>query len=307
MDIFSRFRIWYKAQPRALRLLLTINVVTYLLWQIVLVHIDVTRSIVTDYLALHSAWPGILFMPWQLVTYNFLHLDQGLGGFIHILFNMLWLVWIGRDYEYTHGAHRLMAIYLLAGVGGGLLTVLVDVVSPATYLVHGASASVLGVVTAVAVLYPRRVINLLFIGNIRLVYLVVAFLVIDLLLLAGSNTAVAAHFGGAITGFVYARAEMRGVDLASWAKILVGERHMRSRTGTGEPSSVLGQLEAWLAGRNKKEPARITRLHPRQELGSEPIESPEAEVDRILDKISEEGYESLTEEEKRVLYEASRK
>ncbi len=311
MDFITRFRIWYAAQPHALRLLLTINVVAYLVWQLLLMHIDVTNAFVREQLALHSSWPGVLLKPWQFITYNFLHLDSGLTGLIHIGFNMLWLVWIGRDFEQTHGAERHLAIYLLAGIGGGLLSVLFDVVSPSQYVVYGASASVLGVVATVATKYPQRRIGLLLIGNVRLVYLLIAFLALDLLMIAGSSTAVAAHFGGAITGFLFARADNQGINLSSWAGVFFrngrtrqpASRRRATATSSGGEST-LGRLEAWLAGRGGGRPAaKITSLPRREE---ESVDT-ELEVDRILEKISATGYESLTEEEKRVLYEASKK
>ena len=77
-------------------------------------------------LVLSRVW----FEPWQLVTYNFLHLSPGLNGLLHVLFNMLWLVWIGREYEYTYGAHKLTSLYVLAGVGGGLLSVVLHALFP---------------------------------------------------------------------------------------------------------------------------------------------------------------------------------
>jgi membrane associated rhomboid family serine protease len=310
LDIITRFKVWYAAQPRALRLLLTINVVAYLLWHIVLAHIAVVNEFVWGTLALHSVWPDVALTPWQLVTYNFLHLDPGLGGLIHIAFNMLWLVWLGRDYEFMHGSERLMAIYLLTGIAGGLLTVLFDLVTTATFVVHGASASVLGVVATVAFLYPTRRIGLFLLGNIRLIYLLAAFLVLDLLFMAGSNTAVAAHFGGAAGGFLFAQAEKRGIDAWSWTRFFFRDhrRHKAPRTrykaSASQTGSAIGRLEAWLASRNRREPARITKLevarHP------EDVESADqSELDRILDKISDKGLEALTPEERRFLQKTS--
>jgi membrane associated rhomboid family serine protease len=309
LDILTRFRIWYAAQPRALRALLTINVIAYLLWQVIFLHIGAVNEFVFGYLALHSAWPGVALSAWQLVTYNFLHLDPGLGGLFHILFNMLWLVWIGRDYENMHGAERLLAIYLLAGIGGGLLTVAFDLITPTTFVVYGASASVLGVVATVAFLYPHKAISLLFIGNVRLIYLLAAVLVFDLLLMAGSNTAVAAHFGGAATGFAFAQAQKNGINVWSWAGIFFGGSSRQERGGTRsyastDAGSPLSRMENWLANRNKKESARITRLDTvmRKE---ESETSPQSELDRILDKISEEGFDALTAGERRFLDKAS--
>ncbi len=309
IDIVTRFKIWYAAPPRALRLLLTINVVAYLLWQVVLAHIGVVNEFVSGYLALRSAWPDVLRTLWQLLTYNFLHLDFGLDGLIHIAFNMLWLVWIGREYENTHGPEKLMAVYLLAGVGGGVLTVLYDLVSPATFVVYGASASVLGVVAAVAFLYPHRSIALLFIGNVRLLYLLYFVLALDVFiaLFGAGRTAVAAHFGGAMTGALFALAQKNGVDIWSWAAFMFPGSRVRRRPASRRPApgdSSLGRLEYWLASRNKKETARITRLEPshREDTRERGTES---ELDRILDKISEEGFEALTPDERRFLEKAS--
>ena len=330
----NRFQAWYRAQPRALRALLTINVVLYVVWQLGLVYVGPARAFVLEHLTLHPGLPGILFEPWQLLTYNFLHLSPGLGGFLHILFNMLWLVWVGRDYEELYGPHRLLSAYVLGGLGGGLLTVLLNALLPGTDLfgamVYGASASVLGVLTTVAVLDPEKSIGLLFIGTVRLIWVVIAFLVLDLLFLAGSNTSISAHLGGAFTGFLLARAEGGGANVSGWARVFFRDRS-RARTSGGsrrpQPApkggGLLARLEAWLArrGGRKERPkpkpkpkpsgkARITRLRPSrtydvpEDAEEDGIES---EVDRILDKISEEGYDALTDEEKRVLYEASRR
>jgi hypothetical protein len=209
-----------------------------------------------------------------------------------------------------HGAERLLALYLLAGVGGGLLTVAFDVVSASTFVVYGASASVLGVVATVAFLYPTRSIGLLFIGNVRLIYLLAAFLVLDLLFMASSNTAVAAHFGGAATGFLFAQAQKRGFDVWSWAGFFFrrGRRSRAARpsyeTTAPHRTSTLGRLEGWLAVRGRKEPARVTRLEAKRHMADEES-SVQSELDRILDKISAQGFESLTGEERRFLEKAS--
>ena len=313
----NRFQSWYRMQPAALRALLTINVVLYVLWIVILARIGPVNAFVHAHLALHPELPGILMEPWQLITYNFLHLGRSLGGLLHILFNMLWLVWIGREYEELHGSHRLLALYLITGVGGGLLTVLFYALLPASspVVVYGASASVLGVVTAVAVTYPYKSIALIFIGTIRLVYLVIAYLILNVLF--PGQTAVAAHLGGALFGFLFAKAEANGVDLTSWARIFFRERRRGSHRGAAprqrEEGSMLGRVESWLASRSrqqetKKAPkqAKVTPLRS-YTTTVEGEDALEGEVDRILDKISEEGYEALSEEEKQILYRASRR
>ncbi len=307
-----QFRIWYRSQPPALRALLIVNVVIYVLWVLLLGRIDATQQFFFEHLALRPAVPGILFEPWQLLTYNFLHLGLGFWGLIHILFNMLWLYWIGKEYEEMHGAHQLFALYVITGVGGGLLTVLFYAFFPGNPIVYGASASVLGVLTAVGVLYPYKKIALFLIGTVRLIYLVIGFLVLDLLFFAGGSTAVAAHMGGALFGFLFARAERSGIDLTAWARPLFGGS--RSRGGSrgrgrsrGKQSAASGP-RSWFGSRPSSDTSREPRgRSPREERDRRNARrnARQAEVDRILDKISARGYEALSDEEKRILQEAS--
>ena len=180
-----------------MRALLTINVVAYLSWQILRLF-DPVEGFVWNHLALNPGLPGILLEPWQLVTYNFLHLSSGLSGLIHIGFNMLWLYWIGREFERMHGSQQFWTVYLVTGVSGGVMCLLLQPLFPnisgsGVMPVVGASASVLGVIMCVAILYPYKQIRLLFFGVVRLLYVVVGFLIIDaLLMLSTSGTAVAA-------------------------------------------------------------------------------------------------------------------
>ena len=300
-------------QPPALRAVLTINVVVYVLWLLLFIHIGATRQLFLEHLSLVPFVPDVFFEPWQFVTYNFLHLSTGFWGLIHILFNMLWLVWIGREYEEMHGSHRFLAIYLIAGVGGGLVTVLWYLIFPPAGMVtvFGASASVLGVITAVAIFYPYKSIALFLIPfPIRLIHLVIAFLVLDVLLMAGGTTAVSAHLGGALFGFLFARGERSGIDLSSWARVFFergsGRRSGRSRRSKAQRSR--GLFKSGKKRRSSPEPqqsARITRIGGASEVDES--DSGSDDIDRILDKISEKGYEALTAEEKKTLYEASKR
>lgn len=294
-------------------MLLTINVVLYVLWQFLRL-VPGVGSFVLNHLALNPAFPGILFEPWQLITYNFLHLGGGFGGLLHILFNMLWLFWIGKEYEEMHGSHQLFALYIIGGVGGGLMSILLYPIIPGFVggMIHGASASVIGLLMAVAILYPYKQIALFLLGTIRLLYIVVGFLIIDALLaLSSSGVSVSAHWGGALAGFLFARAERGGVDLTSWAHMFFGTgKRSKGRKKKDKNTGFIGRIESWI---NTDEPdaTRAARSEsssgssrsPKQAKGSGAAAE---EIDRILDKISEHGYESLSEEEKRTLYEASK-
>lgn len=317
----NRFQAWYRVQPKALKALLTINVVIYVFWLLIFIHIDAAAAFVWNHLALNPRLPGILFEPWQVITYNFLHLQPGFWGLIHIGFNLLWLYWIGKEYEELHGADRLMAAYIIGGVGGGILTIILHALIPGVGafggVVHGASAAVLGVITTVAVLYPYKSVALIFIGTVRLIYLVIGYLALNLLFLSGGSMSVSAHLGGAAFGYLLAKAESRGVDASSWARIFFPSsgRGRRARPPSayrgGGKQGMFGKLSGWSSSKSSEESSRPARLHTLR-ASTPPVEQEEngqdgSEVDRILDKISESGYNSLSEEEKRILYEASRK
>jgi membrane associated rhomboid family serine protease len=317
----NRFRSWLAAQPRALRLLLLVNGGVYLLWQIILIHVAPVRDFVWDHLALNPDLPRILFEPWQLLTYAFLHLAPGMGGLLHVLFNMLWLVWIGRDLEELQGPARLFGLYVIGAVGGALLTVVLHAAFPAASLfsgiVHGASGAVLAVMAGVGLLFPDKQILLFLLGSVRLIHLVLGFLMLDVLFLAAGGTSVSAHLGGALTGFAFARLQQRGVDVVAWAAPFFRSRPRGARSRyRAESPSVLDRMEGWLAGRRAsgktdraQEPRREREVPSAGEVavGEGTDEPAESDVDRILDKISESGYDSLTPAEKRILYEASRR
>lgn len=308
----NQFQAWYRVQPKAIRAILTINVVFYVLWVLALSHIGAAQMFVWEFVALNPELPQLLLRPWQVITYNFIHLGTGFWGFLHLAFNMLWLYWIGKEYEELNGSHRLLAAYLIGGLGGALLTIIVYNIFPGAVVVHGASASVLGVMMTVAITYPYKSIGLLFIGTVRLLYVVIGFLVLDILFIAGSTTAVTAHFGGAIAGFLFAKGEASGRDLSSWTSFMLGEPRSRGGRMRRKPpkqrDGFFEKIGSWLGGQEPEE-ARIagTIGRARPDPESKSTSGSGGDIDKILDKISERGYESLTDEEKQALYEASKR
>ena len=301
----NRLVIWYRAQPRALRVLLAVNVAMYLAWNLVLVYPEVTRSFVFDRIALHPDWPDILYAPWQLLTYGFLHLGAGMGGLMHVGFNMLWMFWIGKEYEELYGPGRILGIYVYGAVGGALMTVLLHALFPSVGpfggTVHGASGAVLALMTMVAVHQPDKRVGLMFIGVVRLIHVVMGFVALDILFLSAGGTSVSAHMGAVLTGFLFGRLARTGSDPAPWASMFFGSKR---------PGGSLQRMEDWLA--NRKSPAasggtaRVYRLDSRTESSTLAADS-RAEIDRILDKISATGYDSLTDREKRTLVESGGK
>ena len=307
----NQFKTWYYRQPQALRTIVTINVAVYVLAQFLYLWPGGLRFVM-EHFALHPVFPDILFEPWQLVTYNFMHTSGGLGGLLHIGFNMLWLFWIGKEFERMHGSQQFWTVYLVTGVGGGLMCLLLqplfpDITGSGVMPVVGASASVLGVIMTVAILYPYKQIGLLFFGVVRLLYVVIGFLIIDaLLMLSTSGTAVAAHWGGALSGFLFAKVLRDEIGVPSWMAPLFGGKRSRGRRSSRSPG-LFDRLKGLFGGQSgADEPS--SRPRPASSSDGAPASrsnNRSKEVDRILDKISEHGYESLSDEEKKTLYEAS--
>lgn len=222
--------------------------------------------------------------PWRLVTYMFLH-----GGFFHLLFNMLWLWWMGRAVEERLGPRTFCAIYFGSGIGGALLDVLLAQVFGIVYVI-GASGAVFGVMVAFAILYPRMPIMLFLLPPIEARYVVAGLIALNVLALGGdSGVAHAVHLGGAGVGYLLMKAWQNGFDL----------------------SKPFRTLERWwygLKGSYKKTESKPKNTAMYSVSDVEIVEEVEqTELDEILEKISKKGYDALSHEEKRKLFELSKK
>jgi membrane associated rhomboid family serine protease len=211
----------------------------------------------------------------------FLHWD-----FMHLLMNMIWLYWFGQIFMEFLGARKLLATYLLGGFAGAFLyclsynTLPLFSQSMPYSTAMGASASIMAITIATATLLPDYRISLLFIGEVRLKWVAVVILFLDLINISSSNAGGhIAHLGGALYGFVFIRLLQRGTDISAWL-----QRITFSTPGTG------GRLR--VVSRSAKS-SDDSYLYDQK--------SREQELDRILDKISKSGYGSLTAAEREFL------
>src|SRR6266702_5563748 len=228
-----------------------------------------------------------LAQPWTFVTYMFLH-----GGPLHLAFNLLALFVFGPDVEERMGGRPFLAYYLLCGLGGAALSLALVQVRHVD-LVLGASAAVYGVMLAFAWAWPNQPIYVFpFPAPIAAKWLVTFAVAISLVLglFAVSNgVAHLAHLGGFATGFLY----LQTVD---W-QLARAERRVRGRP---QPSVLVQSARA--SGGAGASPASTKRRRPSGER-----DAVSAEVDRVLDKISARGIDSLTPAERKLLAEMSRK
>lgn len=281
----STARRGFNNLPAAIRVIIAVNVVVFLF--------QVAGSIVggssfdffiRDWFAFFPD-PLVTFsQPWRLVTYMFLH-----GGFFHLLFNMLWLWWMGRAVEERLGPRTFCAVYFGSGIGGALIDVLLAQVFGINYVI-GASGAVFGVMVAFAVLFPRMPIMLFLLPPIEARYVVAGLIALNVLTLGG-NTGVAhaVHLGGAGVGYLLMKAWQSGFDL----------------------SKPFRTLERWwygLKGSYQKTTTTKRNSNMYSVSDVEIVEEVEqTELDAILEKISKQGYDALSKEEKRKLFELSKK
>jgi membrane associated rhomboid family serine protease len=236
------------------------------------------------YLSIPAHLPQLAMKPWTMITYMFLH-----EGFIHILFNILWLYWFGTIFLRFFDERKLLGVYLLGGISGGLLFIIAynifpvfEAQLPVSYAL-GASAAVLAVVIATAAYAPDYTIYLLFLGPVKIKYIALISIVIDVISIASTNAGGhIAHLGGAFFGFIYASRYKAGVDLSS------------------------GIVKLLYSIRNWFKPGprmRVTRNVPADDLEYNRMKKDrQEEIDRVLDKISQSGYSNLSKEEKELLF-----
>lgn len=246
---------------------------------------------VIDWLAVSSNTDIIITKPWTLITYSFLHVH-----FFHILFNMIVLYVGGRLFSQFIGEGRLVPTYLLGAIAGALFYVAAYNFFPVFENVRsqavawGASASVLAVFFTVAVFQPNYQLPLLLFGRIRLKYIALIFIIIDLLSIERGNPGGhIAHLGGAAWGFMYATLLKTKFD----------------------PAGFIYRKYLWFKGFFSQRPKMKVNYSRSRPLTDDEYNKQRAEnqkeIDEILDKISRSGYQSLSAKEKEKLFKMSNK
>ncbi len=234
---------------------------------------------ITEGLSLANTWKLILFRPWTLITHMFLHL-----GLFHILINMLYLYWFGRVLENLLGDRKVLNTYILSGLAGGLLYFIFSglLYEGVTYAM-GASAAVMGIAVAAATMAPDHEFQLILIGRVKLKFLVLALVLLDLIMIPAMSNSGGhiAHLGGALMGFVYIKLLYQGIDLGD----INFKPHMKRP-----------KFDVYVNKDKVSTPKKNERPRETQDR-----------IDQILEKIKISGFESLTQEEKDFLYEASKK
>ena len=279
--------------------LLAINILLYLVVMVsgVLMTLggaEGTYRQLLSYLMMPASIPYFASQPWTIFTYMFLH-----EGFFHILFNMLFLFWFGLLINEYLGSRKLVNLYILGGLAGGLFYLLIYNLAPLfsnqidTALMLGASAGVYAIVVGAATLTPNTEFHLILLGPVKIKYIAIFYVLVAFANSSGSNAGgELAHLGGAALGFLYIRQLQKGRDI-------------------GRPVQWVGGLFENLMAKKPKVKVTYRKKYTGESHSAEPKRtvdvSTQEEIDKILDKIAEKGYDNLSKEEKRKLFDFSNK
>ena len=236
------------------------------------------------------------FYPWQLITYQFLHDTSQLQ---HILFNMFFLWMFGMEIENMWGAKKFLIFYLLCGIGAGLLQLSL---SPGGGPTIGASGAVYGVLIAFGMFFPDRYIYIWFLIPVKAKYLIAVLVLVEFMSVGDmSFVAHLAHIGGALTGVIFILLDRKyNFD---FNRLFNSSSKPFSKPSSGSFSFRRPEKKGSIFNRNVED-AEFYEINGKKE---EEMKVTQEEIDRILDKISESGYQNLTAREKKILFEASKR
>lgn len=276
--------------------LIVVNGVVFVLGFILTKVIGLTNETSLSWLELPSDFFNAIAKPWAIITYAFSHYE-----FIHILFNMLWLYFIGRMFLNLFSPKMALNIYFLGAISGGLLYVLCYTLLPSVFKGNsnlvGASAAVRALLVFLCAYMPNQELRF-FTFNLKLWYVGVFIVALDVVGVfsginnpegnAGGNLA---HLGGALLGYLYAKQLLKGQDIGKGF-----ERFMDRVIAMFKPSK---KAPLKTVHKNKSKVGGYTKSDFNQFNNQK-------KIDVILDKISKSGYDSLTAEEKELLFRAGK-
>ena len=287
MNLIEEVKFQFKHGSPFIKIIV-VNVIAFVsigLYELVLFLFKIKSDFVGVYLALNSSPQHLLHAPWTLVTYEFIH-----AGPFHLLFNMLMLYFAGNIFNDFFKSSDAWRVYIFGGLIGGVLFLVSNVLFPVFNGIEstlvGASGCIMAVLFASATYAPNLRMALFGIIQIRLVWLAVVFLVLDLISITNGNAGGhIAHIGGALFGFLFARYRQGRLRFSIPE---LGNNKMPDETRFKVKVKTYHQHEH-LNSNNKN-----TSYKPSQE-----------DIDIILDKISKNGYDKLSKQEKEILFKAS--
>jgi len=295
MNILDNIKQTFK-QGNSLIKLIYVNASVFILLKLTLILLllfNVSGTFLLSYLAIPADLSLLAYRAWTPLTYMFLH-----EGFLHIFFNMFTLFWFGRIFLMYFSEKQLVGLYVI----GGFLAALVYVGSYNLFpyyasslhqsILLGASGSIMAIIVATAFRSPDMELQVLFLGSVKLKYIAIFFVRTSLFGITSNNGGgELAHLGGALAGYLFVVSLRQGKDLTKGLSRILdifsdlfGPRRLKVKPNPTRKRSTMNDAEFNVNKARKM-----------------------AEIDKILDKIKTSGYESLSTEEKKRLFEQGKK
>lgn len=287
MNILDDLKLQYKLGGIAMRVIYW-NIACFLISLIFFYQFSSGQFVFPNWIALSSDPQVFLFKPWTFLTYAFFHY-----GFLHLLFNMMVLNFASNLFLTFFSQKQYLGLYILgaifAGVAFSLSFYFLNISAP----IVGASAAIMAVLVAVTTYQPLMNIRLMLIGNVKLWHITGVILILDLMQFRLDNMGGhISHLAGAVFGFIFIKSLQQGTDL----------------------SKIVSKVLDFFANLFRKSPTTpFTKVHKNYKKPTEKVTSrivtkdkTQQQIDEILDKISQSGYDCLTKEEKEFLFKAGK-
>ncbi|MCV9930553.1 rhomboid family intramembrane serine protease [Flavobacterium sp. LS1R49] len=288
MNILDDLKLQYKLGGIAQRVIYW-NIACFLISLVFFYQFSVGQFAFPSWLALSSNPSDFLFKPWTFLTYAFFH-----DGFLHLLFNMLVLNFASSLFLTFFTEKQYLGLYILSAIFAGIAFALGFYFLDLNASVVGASAAIMAILVATTTYQPLMNIRLLLIGNVKLWHITAVILVLDLMQFRLDNMGGhISHLAGAVFGFIFVKLLQNGIDL----------------------SKIITRVLDFFANLFKKSPSTpFKKVHknynskPQERVISKIVtkDKTQQQIDEILDKISQSGYDCLTKEEKEFLFKAGK-
>ena len=287
MNILDDLKLQYRLGGIAMRVIYW-NIACFLISLVFFYNFSNAQFVFPNWIALSSDPEVFMFKPWTFLTYAFFHY-----GFLHLLFNMMVLNFASNLFLTFFTQKQYLGLYILGAIFSGVIFALSFYFLNISAPIVGASAAIMAILVGVTTYQPLMNVRLLLIGNVKLWHITAVILVLDLMQFRLDNTGGhISHLAGALFGFVYIKLLQNGTDM----------------------SKIVSRTLDFFANLFRKSPSTpFTKVHKNYKKPTEKVTSrivtkdkTQQQIDEILDKISQSGYDCLTKEEKEFLFRAGK-
>lgn len=283
MNILDDLKMQYKMGGIAHRIIYW-NVALFLLAVILFYDFKSGLFVYPSWIALNSDLSNFSIFPWTFLTYAFFH-----DGFLHLFFNMMVLNFASRLFLTFFTQKQFLGLYVLSAVFAGFIFVLSYFLMGFGASIVGASAAIMAILVGATAYQPLMIVRLAFLGNVKLWHITGVILLLDLLQIRDNTGGHISHLAGAFFGFVFIQLLKNGTDLS---KIVSSVIDFFVNLFKKSPSKPFKKVH-----KNYKAP---TTTRTTSKIITK--DKSQQQIDEILDKISQSGYDSLSKEEKEFLF-----